>query len=132
VRRLALILIGTGLLVAGCGGQGTDRPLPTKVVGTVETTAAPKGNAAAGKSVFTSTGCGSCHTFKAAGTNGTVGPNLDDALKGKDDAFVHESIVNPNAHIAEGYAPGIMPQTYGSQLSDKQLADLVSFLTEKQ
>jgi len=131
VRRLALILIGTGLLLAGCGGQGTDRPLPTKVVGTVQTTAPPQGNAASGKTVFTSTGCGSCHTFKEAGTNGTVGPNLDDALKGKDDAFVHESIVNPNAHIAEGYAPGIMPQTYGSQLSDKQLADLVSFLTEK-
>ena len=29
-----------------------------------------------GKTIFTSS-CGSCHTLAAAGTNGTVGPNLD-------------------------------------------------------
>jgi mono/diheme cytochrome c family protein len=131
VRRLALILVGTALLAAGCGGAETVRPLPTKVVGTIETTPAEKGDAAAGKQVFVSQGCGSCHTFKAAGTNGTVGPNLDEALKGKTPDFVHESIVNPNAEIAKGYAPNIMPQTYGSDLSAKQLADLVAFLTQK-
>jgi cbb3-type cytochrome c oxidase subunit III len=32
-----------------------------------------------GKSIFASAGCGSCHTFKAAGSNGTIGPNLDEA-----------------------------------------------------
>jgi hypothetical protein len=32
-----------------------------------------------GKSVFASAGCGSCHTFQAAGSNGTIGPNLDEA-----------------------------------------------------
>jgi cbb3-type cytochrome c oxidase subunit III len=32
-----------------------------------------------GKSIFASAGCGSCHTFQAAGTNGTIGPNLDEA-----------------------------------------------------
>jgi mono/diheme cytochrome c family protein len=32
---------------------------------------------AEGKEVFTSN-CGSCHTLKAAGTTGTVGPNLDE------------------------------------------------------
>ena len=37
------------------------------------------GKAAApnGKSIFTSAGCGGCHTLKAAGATGTVGPNLD-------------------------------------------------------
>ena len=30
-----------------------------------------------GKSIFGQAGCGSCHTLKDAGTNGTVGPNLD-------------------------------------------------------
>ena len=33
-----------------------------------------------GKAVFASAGCGGCHTLKAAGATGTVGPNLD-ALK---------------------------------------------------
>jgi mono/diheme cytochrome c family protein len=101
------------------------------MVGTIETQPVAEGDAAAGKAVFTDQGCGSCHMFKAAGSTGNVGPDLDKALQGKDAAFVHESIVNPNAEIAQGYAPNIMPQTYGSQLSDKQLADLVAFLTQK-
>ena len=33
-----------------------------------------------GKAIFASAGCGSCHTLKAAGSKGNVGPNLD-ALK---------------------------------------------------
>src|SRR5262249_42740684 len=35
------------------------------------------GDPAAGKKVFVSTACGACHRFKAAGTTGTLGPNLD-------------------------------------------------------
>jgi mono/diheme cytochrome c family protein len=31
-----------------------------------------------GAQVFTSAGCGSCHTLKAAGASGTVGPDLDE------------------------------------------------------
>jgi cbb3-type cytochrome c oxidase subunit III len=33
-------------------------------------------NTTSGKDIFTAN-CGSCHTLKDAGTNGTVGPNLD-------------------------------------------------------
>jgi putative heme-binding domain-containing protein len=87
------------------------------------------GNAAAGKKVFASQGCGSCHTDQAAGTNGNVGPNLTTGLKGKTPAFIQQSIVDPNAEVTEGYQPNIMPQTYGDQLSKKQLADLVAFLS---
>jgi mono/diheme cytochrome c family protein len=40
--------------------------------------ASPKmmGNAAAGKSLFGTT-CGTCHTLKAAGSAGAIGPNLN-------------------------------------------------------
>jgi cytochrome c553 len=34
-------------------------------------------HAAAGAAVFRNSGCGACHTFKAAGATGNVGPNLD-------------------------------------------------------
>ncbi len=44
-------------------------------------------------------------------------------------AFVRESIVKPNAYISPGYPGGVMPQTFATQLSKKQLADLVAFLT---
>ena len=92
-----------------------------------------QGNAAAGKQIFTATAqppCATCHTLQEAGATGMVGPNLDDALKGKDAAFIHESIVDPNAQIASGFQAGIMPQNYGQQLNDQQLADVVAFLVQ--
>jgi cytochrome c553 len=50
---------------------------------------AVKGNAAAGKKVFTSAGCSGCHTLKAANATGTVGPNLDQ-LKPPYPTIVHQ------------------------------------------
>jgi cytochrome c oxidase subunit 2 len=124
VRRSVLIALAVAVL-AGCGGEETVAPTGP-VEGTVPKQEA--GNAAAGKAVFASNGCGGCHTFAPAGTKGTIGPNLDQVLKGKDAEFVRESIVDPNAEIAQGFQPNVMPQTYGQQLNSKQIADLVAFL----
>lgn len=73
-------------------------------------------------------GGAACHTLKAANAIGTVGPDLNKALPGKDAAFIHTSIVDPNAYIAPGYSKGIMPATFGTQLSSKQIDDLVAFV----
>jgi mono/diheme cytochrome c family protein len=121
----ALLIALAVLLVAGCGGEKTVEPTGP-VVGTLPK--AEKGNAAAGKKVFADNGCAGCHTFKPAGANGTIGPNLDDALKGKDAEFIKTSITDPNAEIASGFQPNVMPQSYSSQLSSQQLSDLVAFL----
>lgn len=107
----------------------TSEPATTGETATTEPSA-PAGDPAAGKAIFASAGCGTCHTLQDAGANGTVGPKLDDVLKGKDPDFIHESIVDPNAQIADGFAPGVMPQTYGDQLDDKQLSDLVAYLAD--
>jgi mono/diheme cytochrome c family protein len=88
--------------------------------------------AAAGKGVFLSAGCGSCHTFAAAGTKATVGPNLDTTLTGKSSVFVRMSILDPNATIAHGYQKDVMPATYQSQLTARQIADLLTFLLKRQ
>jgi mono/diheme cytochrome c family protein len=87
-----------------------------------------KGNAAAGKQVFAANGCASCHTFTPAGATGTVGPDLSKVLKGKSAAFIRQSIVDPNAVIAPGYQPNIMPQNFGQKLSSTQLNNLIAFL----
>jgi mono/diheme cytochrome c family protein len=121
----ALLIALAVLLVAGCGGEKTVEPTGP-VVGTLPK--AEKGNAAAGKKVFADNGCAGCHTFKPAGANGTIGPNLDEALKGKDAEFIKTSITDPNAAIASGFQPNVMPQSYSSQLSSQQLSDLVAFL----
>jgi mono/diheme cytochrome c family protein len=111
-------------------GPEPQEPAPTRPTTTAPATTAeqPSGSPEAGKAVFQAQGCGGCHTFSAAGANGTVGPNLDQVLAGKDAAFVHESIVEPNAEIAEGFSAGVMPQDYEQKLSPKQLDDLVAFL----
>jgi len=81
-----------------------------------------------GNGVFLSAGCGACHTFAAAGTKATVGPNLDTTLKGKSSAFIRQSILDPDATIAAGYRAGVMPTTYGSQLTSRQIDALAAFL----
>jgi cytochrome c oxidase subunit 2 len=93
--------------------------------------ASPEQLAAAGKQIFTGgAGCGGCHTLADAGTTGQVGPDLDEALKGQDDAKIREDIVEPNKVIAQGYGPDIMPQNYGQTLSESDLNALVAYLKE--
>ncbi|MEK6274301.1 MAG: c-type cytochrome [Actinomycetota bacterium] len=113
-------------------GETAERPgMTTTTTATQPPPAAPKGDPAAGKQLFTAQGCGNCHTFSAAGSSGTVGPDLDEALKGKDAQFVRESIVDPNKEIAKGYPPNVMPE-FGKQLTPEEVDDLVAFLTAPQ
>ena len=83
-----------------------------------------------GKNATGATACGACHTLSQAGTTGTTGPDLDQVLKGKPPAFIKQSIVQPNAQIAKGYAKGIMPPNYGSTLSPSEVDALVKFLSD--
>lgn len=98
------------------------------------------GNATAGKAVFASNGCGSCHTLSAAGATGTIGPDLDkavsiDATKDKMSlsAFIKQSITDPAAYTATGGPWSTpMPTTFGSSLSPTQIDDLVALIESSQ
>jgi mono/diheme cytochrome c family protein len=91
----------------------------------------PAGAAAAeGAALFEANGCGGCHTLAAAGSTGTTGPDLDGALRGKDEAYIEESIVDPNAEVAPGQPPDVMPQTFGDDLTPEELDALVQYLAE--
>jgi cytochrome c oxidase subunit 2 len=83
------------------------------------------GNASTG-----ATACGACHTLADAGTSGQTGPNLDKGLKGKDAAYIRQSIEKPNAVITPGYQGGIMPPNYDQTLSKAQLDALVAYLAK--
>jgi mono/diheme cytochrome c family protein len=72
--------------------------------------------------------CGICHTLSEAGTTSTTGPDLDQALAGKDATFIHESIVNPDAEIAQGFSAGTMPRDFETTLTEKDLQGLVDYL----
>ncbi len=88
------------------------------------------GGGANGKQIFTSAGCNACHTLADAGAQGTVGPDLDKVLKGRDEAFIRESIVDPNKFIQKGFSPGVMPQNFGQTLPKAQLDTLVKYLSD--
>jgi len=98
------------------------------------------GDANAGKAVFASNGCGSCHTLSAAGATGTIGPDLDKAVSGdaqKDNmplsAFIKQSITDPTAYTASGGPWSTpMPTTFGSSLSASQIDDVVALIESSQ
>jgi mono/diheme cytochrome c family protein len=91
----------------------------------------PKVAGGPGAQVFANNGCGNCHTFKAAEAGGTVGPPLEKALvPGDTTAKIEEMVVDPNAEIAKGYPPNVMPQNFGQVLSKEELENLVQFLYE--
>jgi cytochrome c551/c552 len=101
------------------------------------------GNAAeisAGKQLFSSNGCSSCHTLSVAGASGTIGPNLGMVVSGdaqKDKmpiaAFIKQSITDPTAYTASGGPWSTpMPTSFGSQLSPTQIDDLVALIISGQ
>jgi mono/diheme cytochrome c family protein len=77
---------------------------------------AAEGDPAAGETVYTSAGCGGCHTFEAAGSSGNIGPNLDEQKP--DEALVIDRVTN---------GAGVMP-SFGDQLDEKQIRDVAAFI----
>lgn len=118
MRRRVLILAACGLVLAGCSGGETVEPRPQTVQGPVPTTPEVKGDAVAGKKVFASAGCKSCHTLKDAGASGTVGPNLDQAKPPLD--LIVDRVTN---------GKGVMP-SFSGQLSQKQIADVAAYVVQ--
>ena len=57
-------------------------------------------------------------------------PTSTRCLTGKDEAFIEQTIVDPNAEIAQGFRTGIMPPNYGDTLQPAELDALVKYLAE--
>jgi cbb3-type cytochrome c oxidase subunit III len=98
--------------VAGldASGQPFDPANPPKPAG--------PGGATDGKTIFATAGCTGCHTLAAAGSHGTVGPNLDQAKPSK--ALVIDRVTN---------GKGGMPSFKG-QLSDAQIQAVATYVSE--
>jgi mono/diheme cytochrome c family protein len=102
-RRLpfagAAILLAALLLTSCSGDQG-----------------ASNGDPVAGKKLFASSGCSGCHTFKAAASSGTTGPDLDAASP---------SVAKVMRQLTTG--GGLMP-SFADKLSDAEKRDLAAFV----
>jgi mono/diheme cytochrome c family protein len=85
-----------------------------------------------GAQVFAKNGCGGCHTLEGVkGAGGTLGPNLTEVLPGQTAAMIEKSVIDPEAQIAKGYPPNVMPSNFGQVLSKKELQQLVEFLIKE-
>ena len=97
--RIAAIVLAA-VALASCGGDE----------------AASGGDAVAGKQLFAEHRCGGCHTFAAAGTRGTQGPDLDAARPSA------RAVVRQLRHPS-----GLMPSFAGA-LSEREMRDLAAFV----
>ena len=100
-RLVTVIALGCVALAPGCGGGddgGSDTSSP-------------------GAKVFADAGCGGCHTFEPAGSNGSLGPNLDDT----DLSFAE--VVD---QVKKG--GGAMP-SFEDKLSEQEIRDVASFVS---
>ncbi|HEY1316276.1 MAG TPA: c-type cytochrome [Gaiella sp.] len=127
VLALAVVALVLGVVAAGCS-EGEVGATPNTVEGTLptETTGGNeadlpalklKGDATAGKAVFESAGCTACHTLSAAGSTGTVGPNLDQAKPSFD-------LVVQRVTLGQGGMP-----SFKDQLQPQQIADVAEFVS---
>jgi mono/diheme cytochrome c family protein len=117
-------LVGIGVKVSAAtnndnnlavGGTTTTKTTTTTTTST-GVTETLVGNPANGASVWASAGCAACHTLRAAGATGTVGPDLDQAKPGQD--LVIQRVTN---------GINVMP-AFGSQLSTSQIQDVASYV----
>jgi mono/diheme cytochrome c family protein len=138
--RILAVLAACALAatLAACGGGGGETTAGTTAETTTTATSTEvTGDVEAGREVFVSTGCGSCHTLQAAGTTGTTGPNLDTELEVGAEAagvplaeYVRTSIIDPDAWVMPQWSGGVMPANFDDQLSDEELDDLVAFIVD--
>jgi mono/diheme cytochrome c family protein len=128
---LVLLALIAGLIasISACSGGASSTVAPSSSGGA--------GDAAQGKTVFNqiaSPPCSSCHSIEPGVT--LVGPSL--AHMGSTagsiepgtsaEAYLRQSIVDPNAFLAPGFGGNIMPANYSTQLTQQQVDDLVAYL----
>jgi sulfite dehydrogenase len=106
----AVFAFAGGVLV-GQSRSSRDEPATTA---TVDVSPAA---VAAGRRVYDSQDCGACHVLAAAGSEGTIGPNLDQA---KPDAATVVAVVTNGE--------GVMP-AYRGRLTTEQIGHLAAFVS---
>lgn len=88
-----------------------------------------------GQQVATTAGCLACHSIDGSvvvgpswkGLFGSTSEFEDGSSTTADEAYLHESIVNPAAKIVKGFT-NVMPATYSQMLSEEQITAIIEFI----
>ena len=111
-RRVAIPLAIAVLSAAACGGGGSSGNSGSGGGG-----GSSSQSNSAGAKVFATAGCKNCHTLKAAGAKGTVGPNLDQLQPSA-------ALVTKQVNTGGGVMPSFKGKLSPTQI--KAVADYVS------
>jgi cytochrome c oxidase subunit 2 len=137
--------MATVSLVVACGGgdegaSPTATPTATRQdTATAQPTATPTETQSLtelGESLARRNGCIACHTITGAASIGPTWLGLfgkeetfaDGSTVVVDEAYLRQSIVDPNATIVKGFAANIMPPTFRQSLSDDQVAVIIEYI----
>ena len=136
MRRAALLFVALGLLFGAVAcGSGTIVAPTGRVIGTLPSEG--KGSAAEGKKLYVSLGCQGCHTLDGAKSAGPTFKGLygsdrklaDGSTAKADDAYLLESITDPDKQIVAGFQPGIMSSAIKpGQVSQSDAKSLIEFI----
>ena len=89
-----------------------------------------------GLQIATANGCVACHTPNGQVSVGPTWKGVFDSnrelVSGSpvkaDDAYLKESILNPNAKIVKGFLPNLMPATFATTLKPEQIDQLIAYI----
>ena len=92
--------------------------------------AAARSPLATAEEIIAEFACGACH--RVAGEEGELGPDLTEIGLEKSRDFLRTAILDPDADVADGFEPEMMPTDYGEQLYATELEMLIDYLAAAQ
>jgi mono/diheme cytochrome c family protein len=114
---IVVLLLGIGIPAWAYTHQGSQGSSPEDV----------SSNLQAGKDLFV-TNCGACHTLAKAGTDGVIGPNLDELLAPPSASAPNPSTIKPRVLSAiNNGVGGRMPK---GVLSGQQADEVATFVSQ--
>lgn len=121
---LTLVLLFS-LLLAACGGGGG---------GSGDAAAEAGAKLYEQDIIGTQPGCKTCHSLEAGKV--IVGPSMagigtraGSTVSGMSaEEYLKQSILEPDAHLVEGFPAGTMPKVWGTELTAEQVDQMVAYL----
>lgn len=132
-KTLLILLVILALALVACGGGGEEA---------TDDAGSSVGNVSNGEKLFnqatigpnSAPGCITCHSLEpdvvmTGPSQSDVGARAAGRVPGLSaEEYLRQSIVDPNAHLVEGFEAGVMYQTFGDELSEQDINDLVAYM----
>jgi mono/diheme cytochrome c family protein len=122
---LFVLLLALTVVLTACGGGG----------GEPSDSAAKAGEELFAKTVIGSqAGCSTCHSLDAdvvivGPSMAGIGSRAGSTVTGQSaEDYLKESILDPDAHLVEGFPAGTMPQVWDDELTSEQVDQLIAYM----